>query len=453
MTALLPLLAETGSQTWADLAGGAVVLLFAWMGSRFGLFMAVVWGLQALASVVAAFALLDWTDGMLVWAGMTNEFGEFWRQTIAFVTALAVVAIAIRLWIGASVEEGATNYPPLVDLAGGAAVGVVDGLIVVGILQVILQMAPLPERWAFDPKQSALHLGAGIIELVGQCAGGMAEEDREIMLDGEPGFRPDKLDAAPLAPAAVVDPSAPPVEKIELPQWSEVFADVNWNQTYDKGEKFLDADGDGQFTWVLKSNDRNTSKTRDIGLRERSKLGPWVTVRTLDKQLVQRLQRNGKLGQIVGIPWPPPGGFAPGVTAPPDGGAAAVAGPDQPPAAPPSPDPQPGPDAAGTPPQEPPAAVTGTPPGQPPTVPVPPGTPPAAPVRPARGTPPGVPKRPGQPAAAAPPVPTVPEAPPEESEPPTPEPEPEKPAPEPEPEPAEPPAPPPGPPSPFRPKK
>lgn len=449
--ALLPLLAETGSQTWADVAGAAVVLLFAWLGSRFGLFMAVVWGLQALFSVVAAFALLDWTDGMLVWAGMTNEFGEFWRQTIAFVTALAVVAIAIRLWIGASIEEGATNYPPLVDLAGGAAVGVVDGLIVVGILQVILQMAPLPERWAFDPKLSSLNLGSGIIELVGRCAGGMTEEDREIMLDGEPGFRPDKLDAAPQAPAAVVDPSAPPVEKIELPQWSEVFADVNWNQMYDKGEKFLDADLDGQFTWILKSNDRNTSKSREIGLRERYQLGPWVTVRTLDKQLVQRLQRNGKLGQIVGIPWPPPGGFAPGVTAPPDGGAAAVAGPDQPPAAPPSPDSQPGADATGTPPSGPPAAVTGTPPGQPPAVPAPPGTPPAAPVRPGRGTPPGVPKRPGQPAAAAPPVPTVPEAPPEESEPSTPEPEPAKP--EPEPEPAAPPAPPPGPPSPFRPKK
>jgi hypothetical protein len=448
VTTLIPLLAETGSQTWADLAGGAVVLLFAWLGSRFGLFMAVVWGLQALASAVAAFALLDWTDGMLVWAGLTNEFGEFWRQTIAFVTALAVVAIAIRLWIGASIEEGATNYPPLVDLAGGAAVGVVDGLIVVGILQVILQMAPLPERYAFDPKQSALDLGSGIIELVGRCAGGMAEEDREIMLDGEPGFRPEKLDAAPQAPPAVVDPSAPPVEKIELPQWSEVFADVNWNQMYDKGEKFLDADGDGQFTWILRSNDRNTSKTRDIGLRERYKLGPWVTVRTLDKQLVQRAQRNGKLGQIVGIPWPPPGGFAPGVTAP--AADAAAAAPEQPPANPQPIEPQqPGPAAPGTPPQEPPAAVTGTPPGPAPAV--PPGTPPAAPVRPARGTPPGVPKRPGQPAAAAPPPPTVPEAPLEEPEPSTPKPEPEKP--EPEPEPATPPPPPPGPPSPFKPKK
>ena len=87
----------------SDLVTGAVILLFAWLGSRYGLYMATVWGLQALASVVAAFALMDSVDGWLVWAGMTNEFGEIWRQTIAFVGSLLVVAIGIRLAIGASI--------------------------------------------------------------------------------------------------------------------------------------------------------------------------------------------------------------------------------------------------------------------------------------------------------------------------------------------------------------
>ena len=72
MTHPAPLLADSLLQGSADLVTGAVILLFAWLGSRFGLYMATVWGLQALASVVASFALMDSVDGWLVWAGMTK---------------------------------------------------------------------------------------------------------------------------------------------------------------------------------------------------------------------------------------------------------------------------------------------------------------------------------------------------------------------------------------------
>ena len=472
MNGLVPLLADSLLQGSADVLTGLVILLFAWLGSRFGLFLATVWGLQALVSVMAAFALGDMVDGWILQYGGSSDFIAFWHQTLAFVTTLVAVAIAVRVAIGGAIEEGATNYPPLVDLAGGGIVGAIAGMIVAGILQVVLAMAPLPERFAFDSTKTAWDLGAGIIDLVGHCAGGMEKEEREILMDGEPGFRPDKVDPVAAAPAVPVDPTSPPMEKIELPQWSEVFADANWNQMWDKGEKYLDADGNGAFSWILRSNDRNTNKTRDIGLRERYKLGPWVTVGTLEKRDVQRLQSRGKLGEIDGLPWPPQGGFNPGVgpgtaaaQAPPPGAAPVQPVPGDPgqPTQPGTPIPgqipgqvpgQPAP-APGVPGQPVPVPPQPTVPGQPvPTQPTPtqPGQP-LQPGRPAQGNLPGVPKQPGQPTQSGTPAP-VPQAP--GTPPPTP------PVPDPTPQPPTPgranetPPPPPvpaGPPSPFKPKK
>jgi len=396
------LLADSMLQGSADLITFAIVGLLAWLGSRYGVFLATVWGLQALLAVVAAFAITDRVDDLLVWAGMTNEFGVIWRQSIAFVTSLSVVAIATRVAIGSAIPEQPTNYPPLVDLVGGGFVGAMAGLVVAGILQVVLAMAPLPEWASFDHSKVNWDLGKGIIELVGSCAA-ISKDERAVMMDGEPGFKVEKEEIQKPQQAAPVDPSQPVLEKIELPQWSEVFADVNWNQQWDKGEKYLDADQNGEFSWVLRSNDLNTSKTRDIGLRERYKLGPWVTVRVLEKQEVQRLQRQGKLGEVLGLPYPPPGGFAPGASAPAAAASAVPAGVNVPAAVPAVPLPA---DPAQP-------FVPGVAPGTAPAVApggavAPPAAVPAFPTTPAvpgAGAPPGVPKQPGQPAGAAAPAP------------------------------------------------
>jgi len=401
------LLADSMLQGSADLITFAIIGLLAWLGSRYGLFLATVWGLQALVTVVAAFAVMQRVDDLLMWGGMTNEFGTIWRQTIAFVTSLAIVAIATRVAIGTAIPEGATNYPPLVDLVGGGLVGALAGSVVAGILQVVLAMAPLPAWASFDHSKVGWDLGQGIIELVAKSAP-LSKDDLAIMMDGEPGFPVEKAEAEK-PPVAPVDPSQPPVEKIELPQWSEVFADVNWNQQWDEGEKYIDADKNGAFSWLLRSNDVNTSKTRDIGLRERYTLGPWVTVKTLEKQDVQRLQRNGRLGPVFGLPFPPPGGLAPGAAAQP-----AVAAPGGSPL--PAPGSTPGfvpaaPVQAGVPPTVSPVSPPGAPvPVQPgvPTLPAQPTNPPAQPA-PGAGTPPGVPKQPGQPSGTAQPTPVVPQ--------------------------------------------
>jgi len=393
------LLADSMLQGSADLITFAIVALLAWLGSRYGVFVATVWGLQALVSVVAAFAITDRVDNLLVWGGMTNEFGVIWRQSIAFVTSLAVLAIATRVAIGSAIPEQPTNYPPLVDLVGGGFVGAMAGLVVSGILQVVLAMAPLPEWASFDHTKVGWDLGKGIIELVGSCAA-ISKDERAVMMDGEPGFKMEKEESQKPQPAAPVDPSQPVLEKIELPQWSEVFADVNWNQQWDKGEKYLDADQNGEFSWVLRSNDLNTSKTRDIGLRERYKLGPWVTVRVLEKQEVQRLQRQGKLGEVFGLPYPPPGGLAPGAAAPPAAAGGVPAGGVNVPAAVPA-VPVPADPAQPFVPGVAPGVAPGGVVAPPPTGPAFPTTPPA----PGVGAPPGVPKQPGQPAAAASPVP------------------------------------------------
>ena len=60
------LFADSMLQRFADPISFLIVAILAWLGSRYGLFLATVWGLQAVASVVAAFAITDHVDGLLM---------------------------------------------------------------------------------------------------------------------------------------------------------------------------------------------------------------------------------------------------------------------------------------------------------------------------------------------------------------------------------------------------
>ncbi len=381
------LLATSTLQRFADPMVLVLVALMAWLGSRYGLFLAVVWGLQALASVVVALAITDRVDGWLLWAGVGGEFGMIWRQSIAFGVSLAVVAIAIRVAVGAGVKDEATHYPPLVDLVGGGVMGMLAGFVVAGILQLTLAMVPLPAWAEFDHTKTYYDFGNDILVLFSRCVT-LPKDDQLIMMEGERGFPLDKEEpkAAPPPP-----PGQPVMETIELKQWSEIYADTNWNQQWDQGEKYEDADDNNAFTYIVKTNDLNTNQTRDIGLFERYRLGPWVTVQAMTKDQVKRLQRGGKLGPV-------PGSLDATATAPSLGTASPQAVPAVGNTVPGGVVPSPA--STGPP------AATFVPPANPlpPTNAVPPATVPAT-GAPATGTPPGVPRQPGQPAAAAPGVP------------------------------------------------
>jgi hypothetical protein len=57
--------------------------------------------------------------------------------------------------------------------------------------------------------------------------------------------------------------------------WSEPFADLNGNKTYDEGEPYIDTDTSQTFTARLVQSDVNGNGRRDIGLLERYRMHAW----------------------------------------------------------------------------------------------------------------------------------------------------------------------------------
>lgn len=256
-------------QQWGDLGAVAVVIAMALVGMKSGLFVGTLWGMAALVAVMAGLAGLDKVSDLLRMA----DVQPVWLPFTAFALTALVVAVALRLAVGATVAEDEVRFPPLVDTIGGLIVGGLGGLIAAGGLQLALSMAPLP-AWAgrIDPRKQ-LDLGSPLLE----CFARWATADpvqREVLLRGEPGLKFD--------PAAAVKPPSSPQEELErkLNPWknSEVFADANLNGGCEEDEEFIDSDGDGKFSPMTENNDLNGNRLRDIGLLERYRLGPWLMV-------------------------------------------------------------------------------------------------------------------------------------------------------------------------------
>jgi uncharacterized membrane protein required for colicin V production len=263
------LLADGLLQQWGDLGAIAVVIALALVGMKSGLFVATLWGMAALVAVMAGLACLD---RVAAWLQMA-EIAPVYLPAASFFVTAAVVAVGLRLAVGALVEEDEVRFPPLVDTLGGLAVGALGGVIAAGGLQLLLSMAPLPSWMGrLDPRRQ-MDLGGPLLESFARWAAA-DDNQRSVILNGEPGLKFD--------PTAVEKPAATPQEEVErkLNPWknSEVFADLNLNGGRDEDEPFLDADGDGQFSEMTDNSDANGNRLRDIGLLERYRLGPWLTV-------------------------------------------------------------------------------------------------------------------------------------------------------------------------------
>jgi len=278
------LLADGMVQQWGDIGAIGVVIAMALVGMKSGLFVATLWGLSALIAVMAGLSGLDRLGTWLLSANVP----PVWIPAASYTTIAVAVALALRLAVGAVVMEDEVRFPPLIDTLGGLAVGALAGVIAAGGLQLALSMAPLP-AWAgrVDPRKQ-LDFGGPLLECFARFATADPLE-RKVVLEGEPGLKFD--------PAAALKPPASPQEELErkLNPWkySEVFADMNLNGDRDEDEPFADSDGDGKFSLMTETDDRNGNRLRDIGLLERYRLGPWLTV-SMTKKLPP--QRDGEGG-------------------------------------------------------------------------------------------------------------------------------------------------------------
>lgn len=256
MCVALPLAATRLQPLGAPLVLGLTAAL-AFYGFRYGVFLATIAGLHALAAVMAALGLAGPVGAWLELADVPRHYA----QPGAFLGVLVVVAVGIRLAVGAAVPPDVVKLPPRVDQIGGAIVGGLAGLVAAGGVLLALSVAPLPSPYRIDGSRLSLDMGSRMLDVFTRCLGVDAQA-RDVLLRGEPG-------------------TAPAGGPVTRPAWSEPFVDADVSLTRSDGEAFVDTDANGTFTPELTANDANGNGRRDVGLLEHYRIGHWLPLTTI----------------------------------------------------------------------------------------------------------------------------------------------------------------------------
>lgn len=274
---LSTLLATSMLQRFGDLLVGGIMLALVAYGAQSGLFLAVLAGMHALVSLVVALAFAEPLAALLT----TFELPAHYAFPAAFGLLLVGTAFGIRLLVGEYVPAEVVRFAPPIDKVGGGLVGAVAGTVVAGTFLIAFSIAPVPEAFRLDGATLRYDMGTRLLKTFARCVQ-PDDEKRAILLDGEPGSVPSPLpvpvpetpgtDAEqPAQPEPTPPPPPPP------PVWSEPFADLNGNETYDEGEPYIDTDTSQTFTARLVQSDVNGNGRRDIGLLERYRMHVWGT--------------------------------------------------------------------------------------------------------------------------------------------------------------------------------
>lgn len=320
---MLTLLATGMLQRVGDVLVVGTVLVLATFGYQCGLFLAVLAGLHALASLVVALTFADPLASLLA----SFEVPAAYAFPAAFGVLLGGTAGAIRLAVGGYVPADVVRLAPLIDKLAGGMIGAVAGMVAAGAGLIALSVIPLPDPLGLDGAKLNYDMGTRMLRTFARCVESN-EAKQKVLLEGEPGTvaapeRPPEpppapehheepaheTDAAHDAGDAAKDgqhdeaahhhkrrkhdrhktesekPAAPPPPP-PPPAWSEPFADLNGNKTHDDGEPYLDTDKNNAFTARLVFEDQNGNGRRDIGLLERYRLHAWgrqvISVQAVD---------------------------------------------------------------------------------------------------------------------------------------------------------------------------
>jgi hypothetical protein len=235
----------------------AMVLAAARRGAQAGIFVSVLEGIAGIAGMLLALWLAPALARWLLLVGFPGAF--------ALITAFVGLALApfvgLHHLLQAVPDLGRVEVGPRSDRFGGLAVGVLNGLLVVGIACVVWSVAPVPASLRSDREVRRFDLGKRLLASLAHCIE-RNRDAREILLHGEPmGGGQNAAD------------------------WtSEVFVDLNGNAQRDSGEPSIDADGNDRFSARVRYADVNANGRRDIGLLERYSLGRWDLV-TVEEDL------------------------------------------------------------------------------------------------------------------------------------------------------------------------
>lgn len=259
-----PVLAATSAlQPFGTIIVLAIVAGMAAFGFQYGLFLAVLAGFGALATLLVTFGLGEAVANLLVAVEIPADY--------ALPVSLGVLSVAgalgVRLAIGGAVREETLRFPPLIDKLGGVVVGGLAGMVMAGMVLIMLSALPIPVAYRIDGTQTKYDFGTRLLRTFARLIEPDATK-RNVLLNGE----------GPLDDSAVG------------PEMSELFIDSNGNGLFDGegdgAERHLDHDGNSSFTPRLTFTDTNGNGVRDIGLLERYRLGAWQKLRVMHYPMI-----------------------------------------------------------------------------------------------------------------------------------------------------------------------
>ena len=241
----------------------AIVAGMAAFGFRYGLFLAILAGMGAIATLLVTFGLGEALASLL----MAVEMPADYALPVSIGVLAVTTAVAVRFAIGGAVEEDTLRFSTLIDKIGGVLVGGLAGAVIAGTLLVVLSALPIPAAYRIDGTQTKFDLGTQVLTIFAGLMEGDATA-RRVLLNGEA-------------------PADDPASGLET---SEVFVDANGNGLFDGegdgAEGYLDHDRNGSFTPRVAFTDNNGNGVRDIGLLERYRLGAWQKLRVLHYPMI-----------------------------------------------------------------------------------------------------------------------------------------------------------------------
>ncbi|MFM8792437.1 MAG: cadherin repeat domain-containing protein [Solirubrobacterales bacterium] len=255
----------TFAQAWAGWMAVLPIAALAIYGWFHGAFLAVIAGLQVLFSFVFA---LTWSRPMAL--GLeTIGCPPAWSLAVAFWMLVAVGITATRIAVGSYVPEGVVRFEKLLDHCIGAGLGAVAGGVLGGALLIGWSLTNGPAWMRFDPENLPFDGGRRMLWTFARWTTS-SEEAAGNLVNG--------------------DPMATSGEVAKLVRASEPFVDSDGDDVPDAvvdkasggvAQRYLDLDGNREFTTDLAFVDYGEDGRRMIGLYDCYRLANWRHVRCL----------------------------------------------------------------------------------------------------------------------------------------------------------------------------
>lgn len=241
---------------------GAVAGMAAY-GWRHGMFLAIVAGLQLVGPFLGAVAFAHPLAAGLEPLGCPAAYALPVAYALLFVGGV----VGIRLAVGQVVPEGAMRVEPWIDQIAGGCLGMLAGVILAGAVLVGWSLVPLPGWMRLEPDRLKLEAGTRMLGTFARAAA-RGGGPQSVLFAGE--------EFGGTGPDAGL-------------RCSEPFVDDNANGRRDPvatpaggqeglAERYLDIDGNGEFSAAIPFVDHDGDGRRAIGLRDCYRLADWRSV-------------------------------------------------------------------------------------------------------------------------------------------------------------------------------